>query len=144
LDSTLNITRRRKAWKGGSHLTLLIDKPHGTGYVTNLGWTTKLRNSSADLDLVLGVSRVEEVPSPVPYSDIEDLVPQRFHEYLVHEGRMSEGAGKALVGALIQIRPNLREVIERIEGVARQHPYATPWRARPWRCSGTRLSARSG
>jgi hypothetical protein len=37
LDSTLNITRRRKAWKGGSHLTLLIDKLHGGDYVTNLG-----------------------------------------------------------------------------------------------------------
>lgn len=74
-----------------------IDKLHGTNYVTNLGWTTKLRNSSADLDLVLEVSRVEEIPSPVPYSDIEDLVPQRFHEYLVHEGRMSEGTGRPLL-----------------------------------------------
>jgi hypothetical protein len=35
---------------------------------------------------------------------------------------MPEGTGNALVGALIQIRPNLREVIERIEGVARQYP----------------------
>jgi len=122
LDSTLNITRRGKAWNGGSHLTVLIDKLHGGDYVTNLGWTTKLRNSSADLDLVLEVSRVEEIPSPVPYRDIKDLVPRRFRDHLVHEGPIPEGTGKALVGALIQIRPNLREVIERIEGVARQYP----------------------
>jgi hypothetical protein len=121
-DSTLYINRRKKIWKGGSHLTVLIDRLHGGDYVTSLGWTTKLRNSSADLDLVLEVSRVEEIPSPVQYSDVVDLVPKRFHEYLVHEGTMSEGTGKALVGALIQVRPNLREVIERIEGVARQYP----------------------
>ena len=41
---------------------------------------------------------------------------------LVHEGTMPEGTGQAPVGALVQIRPNLREVIERIEGVARQYP----------------------
>ena len=35
---------------------------------------------------------------------------------------MPEGTGNAFVGALVQIRPNLREVIERIEGVARQYP----------------------
>ena len=95
LDSTLSINRRKKIWKGGSHLTVLIDRLHGGDYVTSLGWTTKLRNSSADLDLVLEVSRVEEIPSPVQYSDVVDLVPKRFHEYLVHEGRMSEGAGTA-------------------------------------------------
>ena len=121
-DSTLNINRRRKIWKGGSHLTLLIDRLHGDDYVTSLGWTTKLRNSSADLDLVLEVSRVEEIPSPVQYSDVVDLVPRRFHDHLVREGTLSEGTGKALVDALIQVRPNLRTVTERIEGVARQYP----------------------
>ena len=50
-----------------------------------------------------------------------DLVPRRFHDHLVREGTLSEGTGKALVDALIQVRPNLREVIERIEGVARQY-----------------------
>jgi hypothetical protein len=122
LDSPLNTNRRKKIWKGGSHLTVLIDRRHGGDYVTSLGWTTKLRSSSADLDLVLEVSRVEDIPLPVQSSDVVDLVPKRFHDHLVHEGTMSEGTGKALVGALIQIRPNLREVVERIEGVARQYP----------------------
>ena len=71
---------------------------------------------------MLVVSRVEEIPSLVQYSDVVDLVPKRFHEYLVHEGTMPEGTGQAPVGALVQIRPNLREVMERIEGVARQYP----------------------
>jgi hypothetical protein len=146
MDSTLNINRRRKIWNGGSHLTLLIDRLHGGDYVTSLGWTTKLRNSSADLDLVLEVSRVEEIPSPVQYSDVVDLVPRRFHDHLVHEGTMSEGTGKALVDALIQVRPNLREVIERIEGVARQYPIrdSLAGQAMAMQRDATRPSARSG
>lgn len=121
-DSPLNINRRKKIWKSGSHLTVLIDRLHGHDYVTNLGWTTKLRNSSADLDLVLEVSRVEDIALPVQYSDVVDMIPKRFHEHLVSEGTVPEGTGKALVDALIQIRPNLREVIERIDGVNRQYP----------------------
>lgn len=34
---------------------------------------------------------------------------------------MPKGTGNALVSALVQIRPNLRAVIERIEGVVRQY-----------------------
>lgn len=121
-DSTLNINRRKKIWNGGSHLTVLIDRLHGGDYVTCLGWTTKLRNSSAHLDLVLEVSRVENIASPVQYSDVVDMLPKRFHKHLVHEGTMPEGTGKALIDALIKVRPNLREVIERIDGVNRQYP----------------------
>jgi hypothetical protein len=47
---------------GGSHFTLLVDRLHGGDHVTSLGWTTKLRNSSADLALVVEVSLVEEIP----------------------------------------------------------------------------------
>lgn len=35
---------------------------------------------------------------------------------------MPEGTGRALIDALIKVRPSLREVIERIDGVNRQYP----------------------
>lgn len=117
-----HITRRRAIWTGGAHLTLIIDNLTGNDYVTNLGWTTKLRNSPADLDVVLELSRIEKIHSPVLYKDIEEVIPQRLHQYLVREGPVPEGTGNALVGALIQIRPDLRQVIAGIEGVAKQYP----------------------
>ena len=51
------LTRRRKNWENGSHLTLVLaEEPAGT-IVTMLGWTSRLMKRSGDLDQVLEISR---------------------------------------------------------------------------------------
>jgi hypothetical protein len=117
----LELTRRKKIWTHpGAHLTIVIDKLSGTGYITNLGWTAKLK-SSERLSQVLQITRIESLVSPVQYSDLEDLIPERLKSHLAHEGTLPSGTGKALVDALVQVRPDLRHVIERIEGASRRY-----------------------
>jgi hypothetical protein len=117
----LELTRRKKIWTHpGAHLTIVIDKLSGTGYITNLGWTAKLK-SSEQLNQVLQITRIESLASPVQYSDLEDLIPERLKSHLAHEGTLPSGTGKALVDALVQVRPDLRHVIERIEGASRRY-----------------------
>lgn len=117
----LQLTRRKKIWTHpGAHLTILIDRLSGTSYITSLGWTAKLKRSE-QLSLVLEISRIESLATPVPYSDVEDLIAERLKRHLAHEGTLSPGTGKALVDALVQLRPDLRHAIERIEGVSRRY-----------------------
>jgi hypothetical protein len=118
---TLELTRPKKIWTHpGAHLTVLIDKLSGTDYVTSLGWTARLKRSE-ELNQVLEISRIESLATPVPYGDLEDLVSGRLKGHLVHEGTLPDCTGKALVNALVQVRPDLRHVIERIEGVSRRY-----------------------
>ena len=118
---TLEVTRRQKIWTHpGAHLTILIDKLSGTDYITNLGWTAK-RKRSEELNQVLEISRIESLATPVQYSDVEDLIPERLMSHLVHEGTLPPGTGVALVDALVQARPDLRHVVKRIEGASRQY-----------------------
>lgn len=55
------------------------------------------------------------------YGDVEDFIPERLKIHLVHEGTLPPGTGSALVDALVQVRPDLRHAIERIEGVSRRY-----------------------
>jgi hypothetical protein len=117
----LKLTRRQKIWTHpGAHLTILIDKLSGTDYITNLGWTAK-RKRSEELNQVLEISRIESLATPVQYGDAEDLIPERLKSHLVYEGTLPSGTGMALVDALVQIRPDLRHAIERIEAASRQY-----------------------
>lgn len=117
----LELTRRKKIWTHpGAHLTILADKLSGTDYITSLGWTAKLKRSER-LSQILEISRIESLASPVMYSDVEDLIPERLKSHLVHEGTLPSGTGKALVDALVQVRPDLRHAIERIEGASRRY-----------------------
>lgn len=117
----LRLTRRKKIWTHpGAHLTILIDKLSGTDYITNLGWTAKLKRSE-QLNQVLEISRIESLASPVQYCDLDDLISERLKSHLVHQGTLPPGTGKALVDALVQVRPDLRHAIERIEGASRRY-----------------------
>lgn len=117
----LKLTRRQKIWTHqGAHLTILIDKLSGTDYITSLGWTAKMKRTE-QLNQVLEISRIESLATPVRYSDLEDLIHERFKSHLEHEGTLPPGTGKALVDALVQVRPDLRHAIERIEGASRRY-----------------------
>ncbi len=114
-------TRRRKNWESGSHLTLILDTRPTGDVISKLGWTTRVRRAG-DLDQVLEVSRIEPVDPPVSYNNVLGRLAGRFTNHLVEEGQLSEGTGRALVDALTQERPGLRDVIARIEGIAEKYP----------------------
>lgn len=118
-------TRRRKDWDrdGGAGLTLLLARSGDGDVVSRLGWTTRLKRSGDD-DQVLEVSRVEPVDPPVPYSSVTQRLAGRFASHLVAEGQLSDGTGRALVEALVEERPELRNIVSRIEGVADKYPVA--------------------
>jgi hypothetical protein len=113
-------TRRRKTWDSGSHLTLVLDTRPAIDVISKLGWTTRLRRAG-DLDQVLEVSRIEPVDPPVPYNNVVRRLAGRFTTHLVEEGQLPEGTGRALIDALTQERPDLTDVMARIEGVAEKY-----------------------
>jgi len=121
VEWTWKVNRSRDDWEGGAHLTLLITGTPGTGVIGWLGWTTRLRRSG-DLDEELEVSRVEPVTPPVPLSDVVDLLSSRHSRHLAHEGQQSRATGRALIDMLVQVRPGLGEVIDRIEAVGDRYP----------------------
>ncbi len=115
--------RRRDDWERdkGSGLTLIVadDK------VIKLGWTSR-RGWDGARGQKLEVSRIESVVPPVPYARLTGRLASRFAAHLVDEGRLSPGTGKALVKALLEERPDLGDVIARIEGVADKYPINSP------------------
>lgn len=116
------LTRRRKNWENGSHLTLVLaEEPAGT-IVTMLGWTSRLMKRSGDLDQVLEISRTEAIDPAVPYKNVTGRLAGRFLSHLADDGALPDGTGRALVAALVAERPRLGEVIARIEGVSQRFP----------------------
>lgn len=111
--------RRREDWErdraGG--LTLIV----ADGEVIKLGWTSR-RGWDGARGQKLEVSRIESVVPPVSYARLTGRLTSRLAVHLVDEGRLSPGTGKALVGALIEERPDLGDVIARIEGAADRYP----------------------
>lgn len=116
------LTRRRKNWESGSHLTLVLAGEPAGAIVTMLGWTSRLMKRSGDLDQVLEISRTEAIDPPVPYKNVTGRLAGRFLSHLVDDGALPDGTGRALVAALGAERPRLGEVIARIEGVGQRFP----------------------
>lgn len=115
--------RRRDDWERdkGSGLTLIVSG----GEVIKLGWTSR-RGWDGARGQKLEVSRIESIVPPVSYARLTGRLASRFAAHLVDEGRLSSGTGKALVNALIEDRPDLGDVIARIEGVADRYPINSP------------------
>ena len=65
--------------------------------------------------------------SPVPYARATRRLTPRFATHLTDEGRLGAGTGQALVKALTEERPDLDEVITRIE----EWQTSTPSEIRP-------------
>lgn len=121
LEWTWRVNRPRSDWKSGAHLTLIVSSNLGTELISSLGWTTGLRRSG-DLDEQLEVSRVEPVTPPVPLRDVVGHLGNQHARHLSHEGQQSPATGRALIEMLVQTRPGLREVIDRITAVGDQYP----------------------
>ena len=111
--------RQRKDWgrDKGSGLTLIV----ADDQIIKLGWTSR-RGWEGASGQKLEVSRIESVVPPVPYTRVTGRLAPRFAAHLTNEGRLGAGTGQALVEALTRERPDLREVIARIEGVAEKYP----------------------
>jgi|HubBroStandDraft_1064217.scaffolds.fasta_scaffold07196_6 hypothetical protein len=116
LEWTWRVNRPRAGWHQGAHLTLIVADDHGTEAVRWLGWASRLRRSG-DLDRQLEISRVEPVTPPVPLPDVISRLDGRHARHVVHEGQQSPETGRALIKLLGQVRPELRDVINRIEAI---------------------------
>ena len=111
--------RQREDWgrDRGSGLTLIVADDE----IIKLGWTSR-RGWEGASGQKLEVSRIESVVPPIPYARVTGQLAPRFATHLADEGRLGAGTGQALVEALTQARPDLREVIATIEGVADKYP----------------------
>lgn len=117
-----NTTRPRKHWHKGSHLTLIVTGSHrGEPVISRLGWTKRVRQGD-DLGEKLEISRIRSTERPVPLSELMGKLPQKFHRHLVSEGQQSDGTGKALVDALLGLRPDLRHVVDHVRGQGDRYP----------------------
>lgn len=113
---TIKVNRPKKIWSGNGHLTLLID--HGTpDKVTHVGWTTIVKKSSSDLDVALEIAGIASIGDPVPYGDVLARVEKKHHRWLVDEGTLTKGSGQAVVASLLQLRPDLRNLLAETEGM---------------------------
>ncbi len=121
LQWTWQVNRPRKDWKSGAHLTLIVVGSPGTEVIRWLGWTTGLRRSG-DLDEELEVSRVESVTPPVILNNVIGRLPKQHFRHLTDQGQQSKATGRALIEMLVLVRPDLHEVIDRIEAVGDQYP----------------------
>jgi hypothetical protein len=115
--------RRRDDWERdkGSGLTLIVADDE----VVKLGWASR-RGWDGARGQKLEVSRIESVVPPVSYARLTGRLGSRFTAHLIDEGRLSPGTGKALVKALIEERPDLVDVIAKIEGAADKYPINSP------------------
>jgi hypothetical protein len=121
LEWIWRVNRPNSEWKSGTHLTLIVASKLGTDAIGWLGWATRLRRSG-DLDRQLEVSRVEPVTPPIPLHDVIGRLDGRHARRLVADGQQSPATGRALVEMLVRVRPDLREVIDRIEAVGDHYP----------------------
>ncbi|MER5868305.1 hypothetical protein [Streptomyces sp. NPDC002044] len=108
---TWTTTRPREFWTKGSHVTLMatLDR-YGILQVTRLGYTKRLRQV-ADLQQKLEISHVTPLPKPVALSELLALLASRHRVHLVEEGQQTEATGKALLAALVGLRPDADGVI---------------------------------
>jgi hypothetical protein len=115
--------RRRDDWERdkGSGLTLIVADDE----LIKLGWTSR-RGWDGARGQKLEVSRIESVVPPVSFARLIGRLASRFAAHLIDEGRLSPGTGNALLKALMDERPDLGDVIARIEGIADKYPINSP------------------
>ncbi|WP_030677731.1 hypothetical protein [Streptomyces rimosus] len=111
---TWTTTRLREFWTKGSHITLIATPDRdGLLQVTRMGHTKRLRQV-ADLQQKLEISHVTLLSKPVTLSEVIALLATRHRVHLVEEGQQTEATGKALLTALVELRPDADHVIGRL------------------------------
>jgi hypothetical protein len=114
-----------KAW-GDSHLTFVVvpsstDQPDDM--IDMLAWAATLQGAADDFRLrKLRLSHIAEVNPPVPYSSVVARIPRRNQAYLTNEGKQSGATERALLDALLAVRPDLRTVIDEISRAEGNYP----------------------
>ncbi|MFI9463273.1 hypothetical protein [Streptomyces xiamenensis] len=113
-DWTWTITRPRASWTRGSHITLIATPDrYGLPQVTRIGYTKRLRQV-ADLEQKLEISLTTQLAQPLALNELTASLAARHRSHLVEEGQQPEVTGKALLDALVRMRPGMEQVIERI------------------------------
>ncbi|MFI6409060.1 hypothetical protein [Streptomyces sp. NPDC050548] len=111
---TWTATRPREFWTKGGHITLIATPDRqGLLYVTRLGYTKRLRQV-ADLEQKLEISHVSALSQPVMLKEVTARLAARHDRHLIDEGQQTEATGKALLAALVELRPDAGDVIGRL------------------------------
>lgn len=119
---TWTATRPREFWTKGSHITLIATPDrYGQLQVTRLGHTKRL-HQAADLEQKLEISQVTLLPRPVPLDDVLALLSGRHRVHLTEQGQQTEATGKALLAALVELRPEAAEVIGHLRAALDGYP----------------------
>ncbi|GGW00172.1 hypothetical protein GCM10010264_06790 [Streptomyces globisporus] len=105
------ITRPREFWPKGSHVTLIATPDaNQQPWVTRLGMTKRVRQVS-DLQQKLEISQTTLIDRPVPLDTVLNCLHDRHRRHVVAEGQQKEATGKAVLAALIELRPELRNTL---------------------------------
>lgn len=109
-DARFTEAWRRDAWKGSHpHVALLI-------YDDRVKWIGQARAGHAitTFDRVVTVDQIEEIDE-VASSELAAALPTRHSALLGRRGILPPAGGRALLGAVAQLRPSTAEVIQRLQ-----------------------------
>ncbi|WP_432586682.1 hypothetical protein ABVG11_12605 [Streptomyces sp. HD1123-B1] len=119
-------TQYQEHWKG-THVTLIItgaerDAPQ----VTYVARASKVRGPGDDLKRRVEVIKPYRLLSPVPWAELEGLVPQLSRRYLSRDGALPDGAGRHLLHALSQRASDVVPHLHTLGAGNRPSPALTP------------------
>ncbi|MFJ7128283.1 hypothetical protein [Streptomyces sp. NPDC098101] len=119
-------TQYQEHWKG-SHVTLIITgAERGAPQVTYVAQAGKLRGPGDDLKRRIEVVKPYRLLSPVPWAELEALVPQLSRQYLLRDGALPSGAGKHLLKALSKRASDVIPHLQTLGAGDRHSPALTP------------------
>ncbi|MEV7565187.1 hypothetical protein [Streptomyces tanashiensis] len=119
-------TQYQEHWKG-SHVTLIITgAERGAPQVTYVAKAGKLRGPGDDLKRRIEATKPYRLLSPVPWADLEALVPQLSRRYLLRDGALPDAAGRHLLKALSQRASDVIPHLQTLGAGDRPSPALTP------------------
>ncbi|MFB7558991.1 hypothetical protein [Streptomyces brevispora] len=121
------VTRPRDLWPKGRHLLLIASEDaYGRFEITRLGRSARGKRA-ADKEQQLRVTQVRPLRRPLPISELLKHVPDRLRRHLVEDGQQTPGTGGAIRALLLELRPELTEIVSLIENATE-----------PWHFGSTR------
>lgn len=101
----------RQAWKGAeSHVALLVDDDY------EIRWIGQARGGSpiTTVDRIVTVDRIEEI-HPLSESELVEILSVRHRDVFERRGILPPGAGRALLDAVTELRPDIEDLLERLQ-----------------------------
>ncbi|WP_158709939.1 hypothetical protein [Streptomyces katrae] len=116
LEWEWTVTRPLEFWPKGRHLLLIASADrYGQFCITHVGKSRRGKRA-ADKEQQLRITQVRPLRRPLALTELLDAVPGNLQRHLVEEGQQTKGTGEALRAMLLRLRPELREVVDLIEG----------------------------